>query len=241
MTSQEKPRLRLLWHLIERGLFWPASQSDQRKWCACFASSLPGFWEVDPPVVGAAFPKTTLSLPLPGFAIEYDLSNWAGNPQRASLRMMFEGVEVACHHIDHAFGDRMSLYEPPGGNVLSLYPNMASRNDDLLADICWVLDRFVFHPCGHLHPSSGILMCMKQVDDAFGECLHEVRFGVGMTNPFAALFQYRVNLVLRQTPDETKAAKKAERDRVATIMRDAILDGGAARGVAAGSLFQCMR
>jgi hypothetical protein len=241
MTPQERERLGLLWYRIERGLFWPASQADQRTWCACFVTSLAGFWEVDTPVVGAAYPKATLSLPVPGFAIEYDLSNWAGNPQRASLRMMFEGVEIACHHIDHAFQDRMVLQTPPGGNVLANYPNMPTRNEDLLADICWVLDRYVFHPCAHLHPSPDILTCLTPADNAFRECLHEIRFGVGITNPFAALFQYRVNLVLRQTPQDTKAAKEVERNRVAGRMRDAILNGGAGQGVSAGELFGRMR
>ena len=155
--------------------------------------------------------------------------------------MTFEKAEIACHHIDHAFDDRISLYDPPGGNLLAMYPNRASRKNDLLADICWVLDRFVFHPCVHLHPSPDILSYLKCVDEVFYECLHEVRFGVGMTNPFAALFQYRVNLVLRSTPNETKAAKEAERNRVAVKMRDAILNGGAGQGVPAGELFKCSR
>jgi hypothetical protein len=204
--------------------------------------SLAGFWEVDPPVVvGTLFPKATVSLPLPGFAIEYDLSNWTENRKRASLRMTFEGVEVATHHIDHAFDDRVGLYDPPPGNALGLYTNMASRNDELFHDICWVLDRFVFHPCAHVHPSPDLLSGLKPTGDTFRKCLHEVRFGVGITNPFAALFQYRVNMVLRQTPRETQAAKEKERDRVAGRMREAILNDGGTPCVPAGVLFERMR
>ena len=241
MTQYDRERLSLLWHQIDRGLFSPASQTDQRTWCACFVNSLSMLWEVDSPVVGAAFPMATLSLPMPGFAIEYDLSNWAGNPRRASLRMMFEGVEIACHHIDHAYHDRMMLLNPSAENVLRQYPNMASRNADLLADICWVLDRYVFHPCAHLHPGPDIMTCLAPRDDAYRACLHEMRFGVGITNPFASLFQYRVNLLIRPTPEDIQAAKEKERDRVAGIMRDAILNGPAAHGVSAGELFGCMR
>ena len=240
MTPKERERLSLLWHQIERGLFRPTSPAEQRTWCACFVKSLSTLWEVEP-VVGAAFPMATLSLPVPGFAIEYDLSNWAGNPRRASLRMMFEGVGIATHHIDHAFHDRMDLQTPPGGNVLAHYPGIASRNDDLLVDIRWILDRYVFHPCAHLHPGPDIVTCLAPADDAYRECLHEIRFGVGITNPFAALFQYRVNLLIRPTPQDIKAAKEKERNRVAGIMRDALLNRPAGSGVSAGELFGCMR
>jgi len=241
MTPEERAHLSCLWHQIERGLFWPESPRDQSTWCACFVRSLAEFWEVAPPVVGKDFLKATLSLPVPGLAIEYDLSTWASSPQKASLRMMREGVEIACHHIDHTFHDRMDLQTPPGGNVLAHYPNNASRNDDLLVDIRWVLDRYVFHPCAHLHPGPDILPCLAPADDAYRECLHEIRLGVGITNPFAALFQYRVNLLIRRTPQDIKAAKEEERNRVAGIMRDAILNGRAGLGVSAGELFGCMR
>ncbi len=74
MTPEERAHLSCLWHQIERGLFWPESPRDQSTWCACFVRSLAEFWEVAPPVVGKDFLKATLSLPLPGLAIEYDLS-----------------------------------------------------------------------------------------------------------------------------------------------------------------------
>lgn len=241
MTPERKQRLCLLWQQIEHGLFWPASQSDQRRWCSCFTSSLADLWGVDPPVVGAPFPKATFPLPVPGFAIEYDLSYWTGDSPRASLRFMFQGLEVAAHHIDHAFEDRNSLYDPPTGNALARYPRAASRQEDLLADICWVLDRFVFHPCAHVHPSSDFVNFLTPIDNAISECLHEVRFGLGTSNPFAALFQFRVNMLLRQTSHETKAAKLTERNRVAALMRDAILGGGPTPGVAAGVLFDRTR
>ncbi len=241
MTTQERKRLGLLWEAIELKLFKPASEAAQRRWCACFVRSLADFWEVEPPSVGSTFPKAIVNLPVPEFAIEYDLSNWDGSQRRASVRMLFGQQEVACHHMDHAFDDRIAVYDPPPGSVLVLYPNMRSRTDDLFGDICWVLDRFVVHPCAHLHPGPGIFTCLAIEDDAFCESMHEMRLGVGLTNPFAALFQYRLNFVLRKTPWETKAAKEAERNRVAAILRDAILGDRAPQGVAAGELFGCMR
>jgi hypothetical protein len=75
---------------------------------------------------------------------------------------------------------------------------------------------------------------LPSTDDVYRECLHEIRFGVGITNPFAALFQYRVNLVIRQTPDDIRATKDAEKYRVAGIMLDAIIKSEA---VSPGKLF----
>ncbi len=102
--------------------------------------------------------------------------------------MMREGVEIACHHIDHTYHDRMDLQTPPGGNVLAYYPNRASRNEDLLYDICWVLDRYVVHQCVHLHPGSDILPCLVPEDDAYSECLHEISFGVAISNRLKPYF-----------------------------------------------------
>jgi hypothetical protein len=236
MTPQEQKRRNKLWHLIEHKIFHPVSPDDQSKWCALFIKTLAGFWEVEPISVPQFSPNAKFSLPLPGFEIEYDLSNWANNPQRASMRMMRMGIEIACHHIDHEYQDRLILQALPDGNILSDYPNMASRNNDILNDIRWVLDRYVFHPCAHLHPSPNILVPLVSVE--YRECLHEIRFGIGITNPFAALFQYRVNLLIREKPKDIKRAKEAERDRVAGIMMNSILYK---QDVSASELFEFKR
>jgi hypothetical protein len=234
MTPQEQERRNKLWHLIEHKIFQPASTDDQRKWCSLYVKTLARFWEVDSFSVPQFFPNAKFSLPLPDFAIEYDLSNWVNNPPRASLRMMRKGMEIACHHIDHAYQDRLILQTLSDGNILSHYPNAVSRPTDILNDIRWVLDRYVFHPCAHLHPSPDVLAPLVPADSDYCKCLHEIRFGIGITNPFAALFQYRVNLLIRETPQDIKRAKEAERDRVAIIMTNSILSK---QDVSANELF----
>ena len=240
MTPQDRRRY-LLWHLIERHAYCPSSSANQRTWCTLFVASLSKFWGVDPLVVDPVFPRGSFPVPGTDFAIEYDLSNWAGVPKRASVRIRFKGVEVACHHIDHAYKERMGLLDPPSGKVLTLYTNKASQSEDVLEDVRWVLDCYVIHPCAHVHPSPEILANGADLDAGFRKCLHEVRLGTGFTNPFAALFQYRVNLVLGKTPGATREAKRKERDRVAALIQDAVLKGTLENGVSAGKLFGSVR
>jgi len=224
MTPEEKARRYYLWNKIEHMVFCPASPRDQSTWCSLYIATLGDLWGIDPPITESTFPAARVHLTLPEFAFEYDLSLWSESPQRASLRLFHGDSEVACHDIDHAYHDRISLTPDPAGSINLHYPNAATNSDDLLTDIRWVLDRYVFHPCAHLHLNSARVATLIHGDDAFRECLHEIRFGSGITNPFVALFQYRVNLMLRSTPTETRSAKAEERDRVAAIIRDAIRD-----------------
>lgn len=209
MTLEEKARRYFLWNKIEHLVFCPASSRDQSTWCSLYIATLDNLWEIDPPITESTFPSARVHLTLPEFAFEYDLSRWSENPQRASLRLLHAELEIASHDIDHAYHDRMSLTPDLTGNINQHYPNSAT-NDDLLTDICWVLDRYVFHPCAHLHLNSARVITLVDSDETFRECLHEIRFGCGITNPFVALFQYRVNLILRSTPTETQRAKEDE-------------------------------
>ena len=77
--------------------------------------------------------------------------------------------------------------------------------------------------------------------EPFRDVLHEVRLGLGITNPFAALFQFRMNLVLLLTRDDTKAHKEAERDRIADLLHDAILNGDRGQAIPPGKLFNLAR
>lgn len=244
MTPQERKRRAVLWHRVERLLFSPVSASDKTEWCACFRRSLAQFWEIeDFAVQGPAFPIAKFSLPLPDFSVLYDLSEWGNDPGRSSVRMIFKGVVFACHDIDHAYHDRGSLADTPPGGVLNRnhYPNRHTRSDELMTDIRWVLDRFILHPCAHFHPMPDVLGYLGPAYEPFRDVLHEVRLGLGITNPFAALFQFRMNLVLLLTRDDTKAHKEAERNRIADLVHDAILRGNAVQTVPPGRLFDLPR
>jgi hypothetical protein len=244
MTQQERRRRAVLWHKVERLLFSPPGQETQSKWCWCFVRSLARYWEIDDFVVSCpAFPVAEINLPLPGFSISYDLSGWGNDPGRSSVRMIFKEVVFACHDIDHAYDDRISLLDTPDGGVLNRnhYPNRHTRSDDLMTDIRWVLDRFILHPCAHFHPMPEVLGYLGPAYEPFRDVLHEVRLGLGITNPFAALFQFRMNLVLLLTRDDTEAHKEAERNRIADLVHEAILSGNEVQTVPPGRLFDLAR
>jgi hypothetical protein len=241
MTPQQRRRRAILWHEVERLLFSPVSETDKRTWCACFIRSLAPYWQIESfAVPGSTFPKANFSLPLTDFSLSYDLSGWGNDSRRSSVWMIFRGRIFACHDIDHDYHDRGSLLDPPTGGILNrnYYPNHRTRSDDLMTDIRWVLDRFILHPCAHFHPMPEALGYLDQAAyEPFLDVLHEVRLGLGITNPFAALFQFRMNLVLLLTRDGTKAHKEAERNRVADLVHEGILSGNAVQTVPPGRLF----
>jgi hypothetical protein len=191
--------------------------------------------------MGSIFPEGNFRLPLTDFSLSYDLSGWANDPRRSSVRMIFKGVVFACQDIDHAYHDRGSLLDAPTGRVLAHYPNPGTRSDRLMEDICWVLDRSLLHPCTHLHPMPHALGPLGPAQEAFREVVHEVRLGLGITNPFATLFQFRMNFVLLPTPHETRARKEAERNRIAGLVHDVILNSDPAQAIPPSRLFGLAR
>ena len=240
MTPEEQRRLARLWFEVERLLFSPAKSGDRRTWCDRFLGSLAGYWQSEeflPPP--SAFPTAEFSLPLPGFSICYDLSGWSAQGGRASVRAKFEQTVLASHDMDHNWCDRAALSEPPGGPVLAHYRNLRTLADDLLQDATWVLDNLIVHPCAHLHAEGDILQRLKErprgLDDQFKGVLHEVRLGLGLTNPFAALFQLRLQFALGRDKAETIQRKKDECKRVAGLACIAIRDKKLT--VPAGDLF----
>ena len=238
MTPEERVRRCILWNKIERLLFSPASVADKMQWCHLYLMSLAKLWETEPfAIQGPAFPRNSLNTPIPGFSIFYDLSRWDNIRQCSSLRMSFEGIEFASHDIDHAYHDRNSLSDPHPTGVLSYYPRIATRRDELTYDIQWVLDRYLLHPCAHVHPLPEIAGYMGPIIEALRDVLHEVRFGLGITNPFAALFQFRINLPVRETPEDTQTLKETERDRIAHLVFDAILSRPPLHTIPPGRLF----
>jgi len=235
---EQRERLRTLWHKMERLLFSPSGVKEQQTWCWCFVRSLARYWEIDDFVVtGSSFPNASFQLPLQDFSLSYDLSKWGDKLPRSSVRMMFKGVVFACHDIDHGFHDRISLSDSPPRGVLSHYPNKRTRSDELMADIRWVLDRSILHPCAHFHPMPDVLGYLGPDYEAFRDVLHEIRLGLGLTNPFAALFQFRMNLLLGDTPLDTKMRKEAERDRIADLVHNAILNNARVQTIPPGELF----
>ena len=234
----------MVWHKVERLLFSPAGTEKQREWCRYFQQSLALYWGIDAfAVLYPGFPNASFNLPLPDFSISYDLSGWGNDPRRSSVRMIFKGVVFACHDIDHAYHDRGSLADTPPGSILSRnhYPNRHTRSDELMTDIRWVLDRFILHPCAHFHPMPEVLGYLGPAYEPFRDVLHEVRLGLGITNPFAVLFQFRMNLVLLLTRDDTKAHKEAERNRIADLVHDAILNDDHVQAIPPGKLFDLAR
>ena len=238
MTPQERTRRSMLWHKVERLLFCPASAEDQRTWCYCFVRSLARYWEIEDFVVpGSVFPAASFSLPLPDFSLSYDLSGWGNDTLRSSVRMIFDRVAFACHDIDHDYDDRVSLSEPPPDRVLAQYQNLRTRRDELMTDIRWVLRQYLIHPRTHLHLIVEAFGRREPADENFREVVHEVRLGLGITNPFAALFQFRMNLVLLLTRDDTKAHKEAERNRIADLVHYTILNDDRVQAIPPGKLF----
>ena len=242
MTPQERNRRAILWHKVERLLFSPADMQTQRTWCRCFARSLAQYWGIDEfLILNSTFPVAKINLPLPGFSISYDLSRWGNDLGRSYVRMIFEGVVFACHDIDHAYHDRSSLSDPPPDRVLAQYPNRGTRRNDLMADIRWVLDRYLLHPCAHFHPMPEVLGYLGPAYEPFQDVLHEVRLGLGITNPFAVLFQFRMNLLLGETAHDTKTRKETERNRIADLVHDAILNDDRVQAIPPGKLFDLPR
>ena len=190
---------------------------------------------------GGGFPDANFALPLPGFCLSYDLARWNDRPKRASLRLAYEDVVFASYDIDHTYQSRRLLFDEPSGSVTGQYPNTSARTEDLKADVQWVLERYILHPCAHVHPVADIFASLRDSRDPFRDVLHEIRLGFGLTNPFAALFQIRVQLGLQQTAEDTKKHKEAERDRVAQLVCQGISQRGDVQQIAPGVLFGLTR
>lgn len=243
MSAAEKRRRAKVWAAAVRALFSPVGQNDQRAWCACYVRSLADYWSVDAfAVSGATFPTAKIPLAcLPGFSLSLDLSEWGNSPPRSSFHMLFEDVQFLGFHIDQSYEASPALLDWPGGNIPGEYHNPASRAGDLLTDAQWVLDRLIMHPCAHVHLLGDMLGVLGEEQNAFRETVHEARLDFGATNPFVALFQFRVQFLLGDTNEETKARKLAERNRVAALLRDAILAGNGPQVVPPGDLFGLRR
>ena len=238
MNCRERQRLGVIWAKVEHLLFSPASIKEQKNWCAVFLRSLEQYWQV--PTVyfpGSPFPDARLNSPLPDIRLSYDLSGWGGNPQRCSVRIIYREKALASYDIDHRYQNRESLFDSPLGNILAYYPNKGTRSRDLKTDINWVLERYLLHPCNHLHIFSELFLDLDERPGDFGDILHEVRLGLGITNPFAVLFQFRLNLVLGKTPEETQDRKKSECARLADLLHDKIIKKKDKKPVPPGQLF----
>lgn len=238
MTPEECKRLALLWHKVEKLLFSPANKKEQREWCAYFLQSLADYWGVDQGYAGTAFPRGEFQVPVPGISASYDLGQWNGNPARTAMRLKYEDVPFASLDTDQAFPDRLTLLETPPGSVLGQYRNMATRTADLRADVVRVLDAYLMHPCAHLHAMEDIFRILWDSPPASTlASLHEMRLGTGLTNPFARLFQFRLQFVLGASLSKTKTLKKKERDRVAILVCQAILADNPVQHINPGTLF----
>jgi len=237
MNPEERTRKAQVWRRVEELLFSPSGENEQRQWCACYLRSLASFWGLPEFAVGTPFPRAEFALPLPGFCLSYDLSEWNSSPKRASVRMKFEGVLFAAYDVDHACQTRRSLLNEPEDSLLGKYPQVAARASDVAGDVQWVLDRFVLHPCAHVHMMPDIFGCLRDDHEPFRDVVHEIRLGFGQTNPFAALFQLRTQFALGHAVEDTKVWKEAERDRVAKLVSEAVLQGAGTQRIPPGRLF----
>jgi hypothetical protein len=237
-NNQIRERRALLWQIVERLLFCPANDRDRKTWCVCFFLSLADYWGIGSFLVPSiVFPTARFNLPLPDFSISYDLSECGNNPQRSSLQMIFKEVKFASYDIDHTYHGRDSLSNPPSGGLLSHYPKPATRNSELMEDICWVLERFILHPCTHLHLIDDVLEFLTTGQDNRTAVLHEIRLGLGIANPFAALFQFRMNFLIGKTPEDTKVRKQDELHRIAQLVLERILAKNYVQPVPPANLF----
>lgn len=238
MTSQEKTRLALIWHRIEKFMFSPANESEQRNWCNCFARSLAEFWGSEPGWCGSGYPFGEFAFPFPGISTSYDLRKWNSNPCRTEMRLMYEKEPFASLDTDHAYLGRLELFDVPQGSLLQKYPNMATRQVALRDDVVRVLDGYMLHPVTHLHAIEDIFgLLWDNPAPATLTALHEVRLAVGMTNPFARLFQFRLQFVMGDTIERTKQIKKQECERVADLVCEAILNEHGNYVISPGLLF----
>ncbi len=238
MTPEECRRLALLWHKVEKLIFSPPNVEEQRNWCTCFLRSLADYWGEEHGYTGAAFPGGEFQIPIPGISASYDLGQWNGNPPRTAMRLKYEDVPFASLDTDQAFPDRLSLFEPPAGSILAEYPNTTTRAADLRADVVCVLNAYVMHPCAHLHAMEDIFRTLwDSPSPSTMESLHAMRLGTGLTNPFACLFQFRLQFALGESLPETEALKEAERDRVADLICTTVLADNPVQHIKPGKLF----
>ena len=206
-----------VWQRVEKLLFSPAGEKDQRNWCACYVQSLARYWGIPEFATRVGFPQAGFRLPLMDFSLKYDLAEWNSGQGRASVQMAFEGVDFAAYDIDRKYQSRRSLLKEPVRKPLKLlYPSQGTREDDIARDVRWVLERFILHPCAHVHlvpdifaylPAKHELAVLGVEDEPFRKGVHEIRLGFGLTNPFAALFQFRIQL-RRDTREEGRHGKK---------------------------------
>jgi hypothetical protein len=92
-----------------------------------------------------------------------------------------------------------------------------------------------------VHPIADALRYLGNDYDAFCDVVHEIRFGFGITNPFAALFQFRLNLLLGETPEDTQTRKERECNRVADLIHAEILNGSPVQAIPPSALFDLGR
>lgn len=240
MTKEDKKRYALLWEKIETLLFCPRDVEEECRWCAHYMTSLRKCWGAGIIPIGKAYPQQNdFSMPLPGFSLSYDFSKWEQGQSRFSIHMSFENVVFACHDIDKGFAPRVDLLDPPHspeGSLLSFYPDITTRQQLLTEDVKWVLDRYLIHPCSHVHLAKDILNFLREDHASYRDVVHEIRLAMGSENPFFALFQYRIQFILGSDKASTKGLRETERDRLADEVVKTILQK--ADHVPSGTLFE---
>ena len=241
MNTDDKKRYALLWAQVESLLFSPCDAEKERDWCMHFMRSLRRCWEAEIIAPGKAYPQCDeLSMPLPGFSLSYNFGKWGQNPSRFSIRMSFENVVFACHDIDKCYAPRVDLLEPPreppSDSLLNFYPDIDRREQSLKEDTMWVLDRYLMHPCAHVHLVDDILDFLREDHAPYRDVVHEIRLAMGYENPFAILFQYRIQFILGVDKASTKERRVAERDRLADVVVKAVLER--THYVSSGDLFE---
>ncbi len=244
MNADDKKRYALLWERIEALLFSPHGAEEECRWCAHYMNSLRDCWEAGIIPLGKAYPQQDdFSMPLPGFSLSYDFSNWEQGRSRFSIRMSFENVVFACQDIDKCYTPRVELLEPPreppSDSLLDFYPDTPKREQSLREDTKWVLDRYLMHPCAHVHLVADILDCLRDDHAPYRDVVHEIRLPMGCENPFTALFQYRIQFILGTDKVSTKTRREAERDRLIDMVVNAVIER--ADHVSSGDLFELNR
>jgi len=241
MNAADKKRYALLWNRVESLLFSPRNIDKECDWCMCFMRSIDRCWGAGIIAPGKAYPQCDeLSMPLRGFSLSYDFGKRRQHPPSFSIRMSFENVGFACQDVDKFHASRVDLLEPPDlptGSLLSHYSaDTIEREQSLREDTKWVLDRYLMHPCAHVHIAPDVLDFFHDYHAAYRDVVHEIRLSMGCENPFAALFQHRIQFILGTDKASTKIRREAERDRLTDVVVKAILER--ADQVPSGTLFE---
>jgi hypothetical protein len=191
-TMEEAERQAIVWDIIERMAFKPATDEKKRTWLNLYANGLAKLWNLQEADLQIRRDRGQLaSFAVPSLALDCRCTIEGRDNYSVTLSKAADSAQVVFWHlhVDSKYSSRRGYCKPSAE-----YPQQDEAKY-LEGDIEAVLDGMLFHPRNHAHAEDlGIEGPHEQGDLAAST--HEVRLGGGIENAFVFLAHVRYQFCL---------------------------------------------